>query len=128
MTSFAVKAAPRPDDLDVLTFDEKSMWRGKTIRPGDEVFLFGAEHNGGRGLYGRGTVTDAVRGAGSRVALTVTRTGTPVRPLGRTDLKAFRDRPEADPGHEIDHKLYRQATNKITGLSVAATTFLLGYF
>jgi len=43
--SFVVKTAPRPEDADPLTFDDKSMWRGKNIHAGDEVFMFAAEHN-----------------------------------------------------------------------------------
>jgi hypothetical protein len=128
VAGFVVKAPPQPQDADRLTFDEKSMWRGKTIRPGDEVFVFAAEHNGGRGLYARGVVTQAVRGAGSRVSLTVKRTAAAVQPLGRAELRPFRDRPDGGPESEIDHKLYRQATNKIAGLSDAAVTFLDRYF
>ncbi len=128
MASFVVKAPPPPADADPLVFDEKSMWRGKTIRPGDEVFLFAAEHHGGHGLFARGVVTEAVRGAGSRVRLTVTRTALAARPLGRAELKAFRDGADGDPGAELDHKLYVQATNKIAGVSDAAVDFLRGFF
>jgi hypothetical protein len=128
MASFVVKAAPRPDGTHRLEFDEKTMWRGKDIRVGDEVFIFAAEHNGGHGLYGRGTVTAAARGLGSRVNLTVTRNGTTTRPLGRAELRRFRDLPDAGPQTEIDRKLYRQATNKIAGVSDAAATFLRGFF
>jgi hypothetical protein len=80
MASFVVKAAPRPDDADWLKFDEKTMWHGKDIRAGDEVFIFAAEHNGGRGLYARGIVIEAIRGVGSRVSLTVKRTCTTTGP------------------------------------------------
>lgn len=128
MASFVVKAAPRPVGADRLEFHEKTMWRGKEVRAGDELFMFAAEHNGGRGLYARGVVTEAVRGTGSRVGLTVRRTGTATRPLGRAELRPFRDLPEAGPETEIDHKLYRQATNKIAGVSDAAAAFLRGFF
>jgi hypothetical protein len=128
MASFVVKAAPRPEGADWLKFDEKTMWRGKDIRAGDEVFIFAAEHNGGRGLHARGAVTEAVRGVGSRVSLTVKRTGTATRPLGRGDLRPFRDGLDGGPETEIDRKLYRQATNKIAGVSDAAAAFLRGFF
>jgi hypothetical protein len=127
MASFVVKAAPRPEGVDRIEFDEKTMWRGKNICAGDEVFIFAAEHNGGRGLYARGVVTQAVRGAGSRVSLTVKRTGAAVRPLGRVELRPFRDLPDVGPDTEIDRKLYRQATNKIAGVSDTAAAFLLGF-
>jgi hypothetical protein len=126
MASYVVKASPRPDDADPLTFDEKTMWRGKAIRAGDEVFIFAAEHHGGHGLYARGVVTEASRGVGSRVNLTVRRTDAAKRPLGRGDLRPFRDRP--GPEAEIDHRFYRQATNKIAGVSDAAAAFLRSYF
>jgi hypothetical protein len=128
MASFVVKAAPQPENADWLTFDEKTMWHGKDIRPGDDVFIFAAEHNGGRGLYARGVVIEAARGMGSRVGLTVKRTGLATRPLGRGELRPFRDRPDGGPETEIDHKLYRQATNKIAGVSDAAVAFLRGFF
>ncbi len=128
MTSFVVKAAPPLEGSDRLVFDEKTMWRGKDIRAGDEVFVFSAEHNGGRGLYARGVVVEAVRGAGIRVSVTITRTHTATRPLGRADLRPFRDLAGGGPQTEIDHKLYRQATNKIAGITEAAATFLRGFF
>ena len=128
MASFVVKAAPRPEGTDWLMFDEKTMWRGKDVRAGDEVFIFAAEHNGGHGLYAGGVVTEAVRGVGSRVSLTVKRTGTATRFLGRGELRPFRDLPDVGSEREIDRKLYRQATNKIAGVSDAAAAFLQGFF
>ena len=128
MADFVVKAAPRPEGADRLEFDEKTMWRGKDIRAGDEVFIFAAEHNGGRGLHARGVVTDAVRGVGSRVSLTVKRTDAAIRVLGRAELRPFRDLPDVGPETEIDRKLYRQATNKIADLSDTAAAFLQGFF
>jgi hypothetical protein len=128
MASFIVKAAPRPEGAEHLAFDEKTMWRGKNVRAGDEIFIFAAEHNGGHGLYARGVVAGAVRGEGSRVSLTARRTGAAIRPLGRAELRPFRNRPDAGPEREIDHKLYRQATNKIAGISDAAAAFLRGFF
>jgi hypothetical protein len=128
MAGFVVEAASRPEGADWLKFDEKTMWRGKDVRAGDDVFIFPAEHNGGRGLYARGVVTEAVRGVGSRVSLTVKRTGAAPRPLGRCELRPFRDLSDVGPETEIDRKLYRQATNKIAGVSHAAAAFLQGFF
>jgi hypothetical protein len=128
MASFVVKASPRPEGAGPLRFDEKTMWRGKDVRAGDEVFIFATEHNGGHGLYARGVVTEAIRGVGSRVSLTVKRSAEANRPLGRRELRPFRDRPERGPETEIDHKLYRVSTNKIAGVSVAAAAFLNGFF
>jgi len=128
MASFVVKAPPRPQGAVELAFDEKTMWRGKQVRAGDEVFIFAAEHNGGHGLYARGVVIEAHRGLGSRVSVAVKRTGEAVRPLGRAQLRAFRDASDPGPEWELDRKLYRQATNKIAGLSDAAAAFLGSFF
>ena len=128
MASFVVKAPPWPEGDGFLTFDEKTMWRGKDVRAGDDVFIFAAEHHGGHGLAARGVVTEAVRGAGSRVRLTVRHGGSARRPLGRGALRPFRDGPGGGPETEIDRKLYRQATNKIAGISEAAAAFLEGFF
>jgi hypothetical protein len=128
MASFVVKAAPRPEGVDCLKFDEKTMWRGNQIGAGDDVFIFAAEHNGGRGLYARRVVIETGRGVGSRVGLTVKRTATATRSLGRRDLRPFRGSSVIGPETEIDRKLYRQATNKIAGVSDAAAAFLHGFF
>ena len=50
------------------------------------------------------------------------------RSLGRSELKPFRDRTDDRPQTEIARKLYRQATNKIAGVSDAAAAFLRTYF
>lgn len=39
MASFVVKAAPRPEGADRVEFDEKTMWRDKDARPGNEAFI-----------------------------------------------------------------------------------------
>lgn len=128
MANYVVKAPPPPEDANPLTIDEKTIWHGKQIRIGDEVFLFAAEHHGGRGLYARGVVIEVARGVGSRVSLTVNLTGAAARPLGRAELRPFRDHPDGAPAAEIDHKLYPQATNKIAGVSDAATAYLNSFF
>ena len=136
MASFVVKAPPPAEGLAEdapLSFDEKTMWRGNRVQAGDEVFLFAAEHHGGRGLYARGVAVAAARGAGIRVSLTVRRLAAiAARPLGRAELRAYRgdpwNGPGSTPGAELNHKLYRQATNKVAGISEAAAAFLHGFF
>lgn len=128
MANFVVKSAPRPENSDLHEFNEKTMWGGKNVRAGDDVFLFAAEHNGGRGLYARGVVTAAVRGEGIWVTITVKPTATATRLLGRVELRPFHDRSDGSPEGEINHKLYRQATNKVAGISDAAAAFLRGFF
>jgi len=46
----------------------------------------------------------------------------------RRELKPFRDRKDDRPQTEIARKLYRQATNKIAGVSDEAAAFLRTYF
>ena len=50
------------------------------------------------------------------------------RRLGRTELKPFNDWKDGRPETELNFKFYRQATNKIVGLSDEAAAFLSGYF
>jgi len=45
-------------------------------------------------------------------------------PLGRAELKGFSSRNDGRPETELNFKFYRQATNKIVGISEATETFL----
>jgi hypothetical protein len=126
---FVVKSRPRRERRGaLLRFDEKTMYRGRDVAAGDAIFVFASDHEGGRGLVARGVVLSAVRGAGIRVRITVRVTGLARRPLGRAELKAFRERTDARPETEVARKLYRQATNKIAGASDRAATFLAAQF
>jgi hypothetical protein len=131
-SSFAIKA--QVDDLDAETFSfvaQKTMYGGKSVAAGDPIFIFASENHGGAGLFARGTVTtseavqrtDAARQT-PRVTVTIKRNGTARSPLGRRELRAFRERPGDSPEAELDFKLYRQATDKIVGLSDRACAFL----
>jgi hypothetical protein len=48
--------------------------------------------------------------------------------LGRSELKPLTDWNDGRPGTELNFKLYRQATNKIVGISEAAAAYLDGFF
>ena len=50
------------------------------------------------------------------------------RPLGRTELKSYSKWQDGKPETELNFKFYRQATNKIIGLSDVAVAFLRGFF
>ena len=63
-----------------------------------------------------------------RVSISVRRTAVARRPLGRTELKRFDAWNDGQPETELNFKFYRQATNKIVGLSEAAATFLDKFF
>ena len=60
-----------------------------------------------------------------RVTVTVQVTARTHHPLGRANLKP---RTGNQPGAELNFKLYRQATNKIAGISDAEAAFLEDFF
>jgi hypothetical protein len=63
-----------------------------------------------------------------RVSIVVERTGSAKRPLGRSELKAFARWNDGRPETELNFKFYRQATNKIIGISDEAAAFLDEFF
>lgn len=115
---------------------QKTMYGGKKIAPGDVVFVFDSENEGGSGLVARGVVTAAqavppvegVERQTPRVSIVVERTHRCRRRLGRAELKPFGDWDDGRPETELNFKFYRQATNKIVGLSATAAAFLETYF
>jgi hypothetical protein len=135
--AFAIKAAI--DDARAKTFAlsaQKTMYGGKHIAAGDEVFLFASETDGGHGLIARGVVTSAepvarkrgIERQTPRVSVTIKRTALAKRPLGRSELKPFKDWNDGEPATELNFKFYRQSTNKIVGISNEAAAFLNGFF
>jgi hypothetical protein len=135
--AFAIKTEVR--DLRARAFvfaGQKTMYGGKHIAKGDTVFVFASENEGGQGLIARGVVTSAEaiakeRGVARqtpRVSIAVKRTALAKRPLGRSELKQFTDWNDGQPETELNFKFYRQATNKIVGISNEAATFLDGCF
>jgi hypothetical protein len=129
LMAFVVKAALGSEaGADLFSFTEKTMYRGKEIRVDDEIFVFSSDHQGGQGLRARGVVTSVHHGPGIRVSIKVRAVAKARRSLGRPELKPFRDRKDDRPQTEIARKLYRQATNKIAGVSDAAAAFLRTYF
>lgn len=135
--SFAIKTEITDPRARTFTFSaQKTMYGGKTIVAGDVIFLFASENEGGSGLVARGVVEMAepvpprpgLARQTPRVNITVRRTALAVRPLGRSDLKRFTDWKDGRPETEINFKFYRQATNKIVGLSDAAAAFLDTFF
>jgi hypothetical protein len=134
---FAIKAEVR--DLRAKTFAfaaYKTMYGGKHIGKGDTVFVFASENQDGPGLIARGAVTSAeavpkklgVPRQTPRVSIAVKRTSLAKRRLGRTELKGFRDWNDGQPQTELNFKFYRQATNKIVGISAEAAAYLDQFF
>ena len=115
---------------------QKTMYGGKAIAEGDTVFLFASENEGGSGLVARGIVTDAkavarkpgVARQTPRVSIRIRRTALAKRQLGRGELKRFKDWQDGRPETELNFKFYRQATNKVVGLSEEAAAFLDTFF
>jgi hypothetical protein len=134
---FAIKAEvcdPRAKTFAFMA--QRTMYGGKHIAQGDTVFVFASENERGQGLIARGIVTsvEAVakkRGMARqtpRVSVTVRRTAFAKRLLGRSELKHFTDWKDGQPGTELNFKFYRQATNKIVGISDEAAAFLSEFF
>ena len=135
--AFAIKAEVGDPRAKTFVFTaQKTMYGGKQIAEGDTVFLFASEKDGGHGLVARGIVTSAdgvarrrgVARQTPRVSITVRRTALAKRPLGRSELKHFADWHDGRPETELNFKFYRQATNKIVGISDDVTAFLRGFF
>jgi hypothetical protein len=112
------------------------MYGGKHIAKGDTVFVFASESQGGPGLVASGIVTSAKAVARKpgiarqtpRVSISVRRTALARRRLGRSELRAYSDWKDGRPETELNFKFYRQATNKIAGISDHAAAFLRGFF
>jgi len=135
--TFAIKS--KVTDLLAETFAfiaQKTMYGGKRVAKGDAIFVFASENEGGPGLIASGIVTlsksiPKKRGIARqtpRVSITVRRTALAKRRLGRSELKLFSDWNDGRPETELNFKFYRQATNKIVGISDEASAFLREFF
>jgi hypothetical protein len=131
--AYAIKAEVADPRARTFTFiAHKTMYGGKMIAPGDTVFVFASETQGGQGLIARGIVTHAeaipkkrgITRQTPRVSVTVKRTALAKRPMGRRELKHLTDWNDGQAGTELNFKFYRQSTNKIVGISDRAVSFL----
>jgi hypothetical protein len=135
--AFAIKAEICDPQAKTFAFvAQKTMYGGKHVAKDDTVFVFASENEGGQGLIARGVVISAEaiakkRGIARqtpRVSLSIRRTALAKRPLGRSELKHLTDWSDGRPGTELNFKFYRQATNKIVGISDEAAAFLSAFF
>jgi hypothetical protein len=135
--AFAIKAEVADPQAETFVFSaQKTMYGGKRIAAGDLVFVFASENEGGAGLIARGVVTAAepiakkpgIPRQTPRVSVSIRRTALAIRPLGRRELKPLKDWSDGPPGTELNFKFYRQATNKIVGISDKAEAFLSEFF
>jgi hypothetical protein len=134
---FVIKAEIPDTQAETFLFKtQKTMYGGKHISAGDTIFLFASENEGGRGLFARGIVTSSV-GIPKKpdidrqtpcVSVTIKRTALAKRSLGRSELKPFKNWNDGLPQTELNFKLYRQATDKIIGISDTTAGFLGGFF
>jgi hypothetical protein len=136
VSAFVIKAKITDPRAKTFTFTaQKTMYAGKKIAVGDTIFLFASENEGGKGLVARGVVTRAeavprkrgVERQTPRVNIAVKRAALAKRPCGRTELKSFTDWNDGCPQTELNFKLYRQATDKIVGISDGVAVFLNGH-
>jgi hypothetical protein len=135
--AFAIKTEISNPQAKKFAFSEqKTMYGGKHIAEGDRIFIFASENEGGSGLIASGIVTSAeatpkklriVRQT-PRVSITIVCSALAKRRLGRSELKLFTDWNDGRPETELNFKFYRQATNKIVGLSDEAAAFLRDFF
>jgi hypothetical protein len=134
---FAIKVEVNDPRAPTFAFTaQKTMHGGKRIAKGDTIFVFASENEGGSGLIASGIVTSASAIAKKpgmarqtpRVSITIKRTALAKRRLGRSELKPFSDWNDGRPETELNFKFYRQATNKIVGISDHAAAFLRGFF
>jgi hypothetical protein len=136
-TAYAIKAEVcDPHAMTFIFTAQKTMYGGKHIAEGDTVFIFASENEGGRGLIARGVVTateaiakkSGVARQTPRVSLTISRIAAAKQPVGRKELRHLTHWDDGQPGTELNFKLYRQATNKIAGISDQAAAFLSEFF
>ena len=134
---YAIKAEVRDPGAKTFAFTaQKTMYGGKRIAVGDTIFVFASENEGGQGLVARGIVTASeaiprkpgVERQTPLVSIAVRRTALAKRPLGRAELKPFKDWKDGRPETELNFKYYRQATDKIVGITDATAAFLEGFF
>jgi hypothetical protein len=134
---FAIKAEIADPSARTFTFrSQKTMYGGKRISTGDTIFLFASESQGRSGLVARGVVTSAraiakrrrLARQTPRVSITVRRLARARRRLGRRELKPFSNWSDGRPETELNFKFYRQATNKIIGISLGVEAFLRKFF
>ncbi len=135
--AFAIKVEVSDPKAESFAFSEqKTMYGGKHIAEGDTIFVFASENEGGSGLIASGIVTSAeptprktgIERQTPRVSITVRRTALAKRRLGRSELKPFSDWNDGRPETELSFKFYRQATDKLVGISDEAAAFLRGFF
>jgi hypothetical protein len=134
---YAIKTEITDPSVKAFTFTaQKTMYGGRQIVKGDTIYIFASENEGGTGLLASGVVTSVeptpkkpgIERQTPRVSIAVRWTARAKRRLGRSELKPFSNWEDERPETELNFKFYRQATNKIVGISDETAEFLRGYF
>ena len=134
---YAIKTEIRDPEASAWVFPhQKTMYGGKLIAVGDVIYLFASENEGGPGLIAQGVVTATeatprkpyIERQTPRVSISVRSTGLVKRRLGRAELRPHSNWDDGRPETELNFKFYRQATNKIIGVSKEAADFLARHF
>lgn len=134
---YAIKTEITDPRAKTFTFTaQKTMYGGKNIAKGDTIYIFASENEGGTGLIASGIVTfveptpkkPGLERQTPRVSIAVRCAAHAKRRLGRSELKHFSDWEDGRPETELNFKFYRQATNKIVGITDETAAFLRGYF
>jgi hypothetical protein len=134
---YAIKTERTDPSVKAFTFTaQKTMYGGRQIVKGDTIYIFASENEGGTGLLASGVVTSVeptpkkpgIERQTPRVSIAVRWTARAKRRLGRSELKPFSNWEDERPETELNFKFYRQATNKIVGISDETAEFLRGYF
>jgi len=138
VTAYAIKAELGDSELPAFIdfARQKTMYGGRKIAAGDEIYIFGGDVGGGRGLVAYGIVTQAqaiprqigVERQTPRVSIRVQRVALAKRRLDRSAVKDFCQWDDGRPETELNFKFYRQATNKIVGITDPTAAFLRKFF
>ena len=138
---FAIKTEIRQPGAKSWHFvRQKTMYGGRTVAQGDTIFVFASENEGAEGLVVLGRVTEAeaipkqpgiarqTPRQTPRVSIRVEAVAKVKHGLGRSELRTSQDWNDGRPETELNFKLYRQATNKIVGISAATAAYLSSRF
>jgi hypothetical protein len=132
MASFVAKTKPVDPRAPALRLPRmKTMYGGKAIAAGDEVFVFADGCLAARGVATKVAAVPRPRGAERwtpRVSVEIGRLKRVRRGLGRDDLKPWRGVRDGSPQAELDFKFFRQATDKIGAISDGVAAFLRSRF
>ncbi len=118
------KLPPQASNGDTLIVSAKP-YRNVSLAPGDRVFLWWSEAQGGAGLVGYGTCLSTTSTWDSVEAVVE-----PVRVrdagfgFGRERLRPFRDVAEDTPEATLAKTLYKHSLNKVVQISPSEEAFL----